>query len=106
MSIRSVNRQINKALKDNVQQIVAAAEKGRLTTGETKAISDMYTEGVWYMPNHFPHGALPQPRPPQYELEAGAEQALHSFFVANKIPQGEGYKTAKTEIEFALKDFD
>jgi hypothetical protein len=112
MSIRSVNRQINKALKDNVltqceaETIVQNAEKGRLTTGETKAIADLYTEGQWYMPNHFPHGAFPQPRPPQYEMKAGAEQTLLNFFVANKIPQGEGYKTAKTEIEFALKDFD
>jgi hypothetical protein len=55
------------------------------------------------MPDTFPHGALPQPRPPEYEMEPGARQTLMSFFIENKIPQGTAYGDVKKAI---LASFD
>jgi hypothetical protein len=112
MSIRTVERSIRKALDDNkltqaeAETIIATAEKGPTTTGEARRIADLYEKGQWFMPNTFPPGALPQPRPPQYEMEAGAEKSLLNFFVSERVPQGGMYKPVKEDIEAALKDVD
>ncbi len=109
MSIRTVNKQISTALQDHkltqaeAEQIISTAEKGPLTTGEARRISDLYERGEWFMPDTFPHGALPQPRPPEYEMEPGARQTLMSFFIENKIPQGTAYGDVKKAI---LASFD
>jgi hypothetical protein len=112
MSIRSVERSIRQALSDNkltkaeAEDIVATAEKGPVTTGEAERIVDLYQKGVWYMPGHFPHGALPQPRPPQYEAEPGAHAPLLNFFIEQRVPEGSMYKPVKEDIEAALKNID
>lgn len=108
MSIRTVNKQINKALQDHkltqceAEKIIETAEKGPLTTGEARRISDLYERGEWFMPDTFPHGALPQPRPPEYEMEPGARATLMSFFVENKVPQGSAHGDVKEAILASL----
>jgi hypothetical protein len=112
MSIRTVERSIRHALADNkltkaeAENIIATAEKGPITTGEARRIADLYEKGQWFMPNTFPPGALPQPRPPQYQMEDGAAQPLLNFFIAERVPQGSMYKPVKEDIEAALKNVD
>jgi hypothetical protein len=109
MSIRTVNKQIRKALRDNVltqneaETIVKTAEKGPLTTGEARRISDLYERGEWFMPDTFPLGAFPQPRPPEYEMTPGARSTLMQFFEAHEVPQGTAYGDVKKAI---LASFD
>lgn len=112
MSIRTVNREIRKALTDNVltqseaETIVKTAEKGRITTGETKAVANLYEDGQFKFPTHFPPGALPQPRPPMYDLQGGAAQTFMNFFIQERVPQGKVYGEMKEDVEAAIRDIN
>lgn len=112
MSIRSVKREIKNALADKVltgdeaANIIAVAQKGPLTTGETKAISDLYDRGVFKFPTHFPQGALVQPRPPEFDMESAASTTLMNFFLEERVPQGKMYGEVKEDIEVAKRDLD
>jgi hypothetical protein len=112
MSIRTVERSIRHALADNkltqaeAEDIVTTAEKGPVTTGEARRIAELYEDGQFKFPTHFPPGALPQPRPPLYDMEPGAAQPLLNFFIAERVPQAKMYGLVKEDIEAALDGLD
>ena len=60
----------------NLTSFLARYARRLRRTRYGEEIWDLYERGEWFMPDTFPHGALPQPRPPEYEMTPGARSTL------------------------------
>jgi hypothetical protein len=106
MSIRSVSREVRSALRDQsvsgseAKSIVAEAEKGRVTTGESKQLVDVWNQAnSWSLAG--PMGHLNSPR---VHMDNEARNTFNAYFAAHSVPAGENFAGVKQQILNTLEN--
>lgn len=109
MSITSVMKEIKAAIaggtafnpepltQPEANRIIAEAKKGRLTTGETKAIVDAF---------EFPRRAFTMAvgEGPTYRLSAAAAETFNRFFAELGLPVGDSEAAVRQKIQTVIQN--